>query len=69
MIVPNKFFHTNAATELGELLADRKCLKEIVDFGDSQVFHGPDKLLLYRLYVADSQQSVRYVSTKAGLLC
>jgi hypothetical protein len=38
MIVPNKLFHTRAASRLRAMLAGAKRLEEIVDFGDAQVF-------------------------------
>ena len=40
MIVPNKFFHTKSAAELRGLLSERKCLREVVDFGDQRLFQG-----------------------------
>lgn len=66
MIVPNKFFHTKAATGLRRLLTDRKCLEEIVDFGDSQVFHGPTNYSCIVCLARDSKRALRYVHTKAG---
>lgn len=41
LIVPNKFFHTTAATKLRALLLQDLCLRELVDFGSEQVFDGP----------------------------
>ena len=38
MIVPNKFFHTSAASSLRTLMAQPKWIRNIVDFGDEQVF-------------------------------
>jgi len=40
MIVPNKMFHTSAASELRALLTEGKWIRGIVDFGDEQIFRG-----------------------------
>jgi hypothetical protein len=66
MIVPNKFFHTKAATELRRLLADGKCLEEVVDFGDSRVFHGPTNYSCIVRLARGSRRGLRYFRTKAG---
>ncbi len=67
MIVPNKFFHTKAATELRTLLADQKCLQEIVDFGDSQVFRGPTNYSCMVFLDQDVKRPLRYTLADAGL--
>ncbi len=38
MIIPNKFFHTKAATQLRLYLSKSMWIDEIVDFGDEQIF-------------------------------
>ena len=38
MIVPNKFFHTGAASHLRVLLAEPRWVRRIVDFGSEQMF-------------------------------
>src|SRR5574340_670749 len=67
MVVPNKFFHTKAATQLRRLLAEHKCVQELVDFGDSQVFHGPTNYSCIVCLARDSKRTLRYVLAKAGL--
>jgi hypothetical protein len=67
MIVPNKFFHTKAATRLRDYLAETKGLKQIVDFGASQVFSGATNYCCIVFVVRDSGKSLRYISAKAGL--
>lgn len=40
-ILPSKFFTTDYGESLRKLIADRKALREVVDFGHGQVFDGP----------------------------
>jgi len=40
MIVPNKFFHTKAASQLRKLLSKEEIIQEIIDFKDEQIFSG-----------------------------
>ena len=66
MIVPNKFFHTKAAGGLRRLLVDQKCLQEIVDFGDSQVFHGPTSYSSILCLERNPKKALRFIQAKAG---
>ena len=67
MIVPNKFYHTRAATRLRDFLAKTNGLQQIVDFGDSQVFSGATNYCCIVFWAQDKGKSLRYVRAKAGL--
>ncbi|MGA2034190.1 MAG: N-6 DNA methylase [Thermoguttaceae bacterium] len=67
LIVPNKFFHTKAATRLREFLREKACLQTLVDFGDSQVFSGATNYSCIIFLGHDPVKCVRHVRAKAGL--
>ena len=62
MIVPNKFFHTKAATRLRDFLATTKSLQQIVDFGDSQVFSGATNYCCIVSAAHDAGKSLRAIA-------
>ena len=68
MIVPNKFFHTKSAAELRGLLSERKCLREVVDFGDQRLFQGATNYSCLLFLSQGAARSVRYIEADAGLL-
>jgi hypothetical protein len=69
LIVPNKFFHTQAARELRVLLGKESGLCDLVDFGVSKVFRGATNysciILVDR---AQSVELVRVCDAVAGLV-
>ncbi len=67
MIVPNKFFHTKSATQLRKLLSERKCVQEIVDFGDARVFSGATNYSCLVFLAQDVKGTVGYIDADAGL--
>jgi type I restriction-modification system DNA methylase subunit len=67
MIVPNKCFHTKAGSLLRRWLATAKCLYEIVDFGDEQIFSGATNYSCIFLLQKQSVENVKYVKAKKGI--
>ncbi len=67
MIVPNKFFHTRAATSLRGFLAGSKWLRQIVDFGDYQVFDGPTNYSSIIIAEKKPGEQMEYIAAKKGL--
>ncbi len=67
MIVPNKFFHTKAATELRRWLSGNKFVNAIVDFGDEQIFRDSTNYSCILFLRKSPQEVVRYASSRSGL--
>jgi len=67
MIVPNKCFHTNAASELRVLLSKPKWIRSIVDFGDEQIFSGATNYSCILFLQKQPSPNPRYIKAKAGL--
>jgi len=66
MIVPNKFFHTKAASSLRNLVSEAKWIRKIVDFGDEQIFSGATNYSCILLLQKRAGASVKYVEAKGG---
>ena len=67
MIVPNKFFHTEAANALRGALAASRSIRHVVDFGDEQVFEGATNYSCIVVAGARPTKSMAYGKAKAGL--
>ncbi|MFZ0774034.1 MAG: N-6 DNA methylase [Candidatus Sulfotelmatobacter sp.] len=67
MIVPNKLFHTKAATALRQLLAEAHAVRQIVDFGDEQIFHGATNYSCILLLDKQTRPTFAYKRSLAGL--
>jgi type I restriction-modification system DNA methylase subunit len=67
MIVPNKFFHTKAASSLRTLLSQKRWLSALVDFGDEQVFAGATNYCCLLFLRRQPGPNPSYVRAKAGL--
>jgi hypothetical protein len=67
MIVPNKFFHTSAAKELRQLLSESRWIKQLVDFGDKQVFRGATNYSCILVLDKQSSRSIEYVKADLHL--
>ncbi len=67
MIVPNKFFHTEAAAALRGLLSRTRALHRIVDFGDEQIFSGATNYSSIIIGGRRPSRTVTYARAKAGL--
>lgn len=68
MIVPNKLFHTNAASALRSLLVDTCHVVEIVDFGDEKLFQGATNYSCILLIDKAETGDIRYVKAKRNLV-
>jgi len=67
MIIPNKFFHTNAAANLRALLAEGRGIRSIVDFGDEQVFKGATNYSSMLFLQKRPLKNLEYAKAMAGL--
>ena len=67
MIVPNKFFHTKAATKLRVLLSEQKWIRGIVDFGHEQIFSGATNYSCILFLQKRSGSNPKYIKAEAGL--
>jgi len=67
MIVPNKFFHTRAATTLRAQLAQGRMVHSVVDFGDEKVFAGATNYAAVILLRRQPSQRVHFSRALAGL--
>jgi hypothetical protein len=67
MIVPNKFFHTKAASNLRTFLSEPKWIRGIVDFGDEQIFSGATNYSCILFLQNQSGPNPKYIKAKAGL--
>lgn len=67
MIVPNKFFHTTAASRLRVLLFQNKWMRTLVDFGDEQIFTGVTNYSCILILQRKPGSNPTYIRAKAGL--
>jgi hypothetical protein len=67
VIVPNKFFHAKAATNLRGLLAAQGRLAEIVDFGDAKVFAGATNYSCILVFGEPGKDTFLYRRAQEGL--
>ena len=67
MIVPNKFFHTKAASNLRTFLSKPKYICSIVDFGDEQIFSGATNYSCLLFLQKYPTSIVKYAKSKEGL--
>ncbi len=67
MIVPNKFFHTNAASRLRVLISQNKWVRTILDFGDEQIFAGATNYSCILFLQRRAASNPTYIRAKAGL--
>lgn len=68
LIVPNKFFHTKAATSLRSLLSRSKWVRTLVDFGDEQIFSGATNYSCIIFLNKRSGPNPIYRKVKSGLI-
>jgi type I restriction-modification system DNA methylase subunit len=68
MIVPNKFFHTAAATELRRLLSDGRALRHVVDFGDEQIFADATNYSCIVIVGKEPNKDIRFTRARSGLV-
>ncbi len=67
MIVPNKFFHTKAASKLRSLLSKPKWIRSIIDFGDEQIFVGATNYSCILFLQKQPGRNPKYAKAKSGL--
>ena len=67
MIVPNKFLHTKAAAGLRRLLLEQSRIRQILDFGDAQLFDGTTNYSAILLIGADKQSHFQYMRMSPSL--
>lgn len=69
LIVPHRFFQAKYGEGLRRLLAERKAVREIVDFGDTQVFEGATTYtcLLFLTAAENRELSLRRVEPSPDL--
>jgi len=67
MIVPNKLFHTRAASSLRSSLSKSKYIRSIVDFGDEQIFSGATNYSCILFLQKYSGVNPKYAKAKEGL--
>jgi type I restriction-modification system DNA methylase subunit len=67
MIIPNKFFHTKAASYLRSFLAAPKWIRQLVDFGDEQIFTGATNYSCILILAKDAGAAPRYTKAQKGL--
>ena len=67
MIVPNKLFHTKAASHLRSLLSEGKWIRRIVDFGDEKIFAEATNYSCIVVLEKKPGPNPRYVRAEAGL--
>jgi len=68
MIIPNKFFHTEAATELRGLLSDAKVLRQVIDFGDEQIFSDATNYSCIIIAGKGTNKNIGYAKAGSGLV-
>ncbi len=66
MIVPNKFFHTKAATALRSLVLETEKLKQVVDFKAAQVFRGATNYSCIVVFGPTDSSELSYVTAGDG---
>jgi type I restriction-modification system DNA methylase subunit len=67
MIVPNKFFHTKAASGLRTSITERRWVRGIVDFGDEQLFSGATNYSCILFLAKQRGPGPEYAKATAGL--
>lgn len=67
-IVPNKFFTADYGTNLRDSLAGRRAVREIVDFGDSQVFAVATTYTCLLFLGREEQETLLYNEAATGRL-
>ena len=67
MIVPNKLFHTRAASNLRSILSKPRWIRGIVDFGHERIFSGATNYSCILFLQKKSGPSPKYTKAKAGL--
>lgn len=67
MIVPNKMFHTTAASNLREMICKSNWIRGIVDFGDEQLFAGATNYSCILFLKKHSESQLKYSRAKVGL--
>lgn len=67
MIVPNKLFHTRAASSLRSTITKHKWIRSIVDFGDEQLFSGATNYSCILFLKKKAGANPLYTKAKAGL--
>jgi hypothetical protein len=67
MIVPNKLFHTRAASSLRDFLSKPKWIRHIVDFGHDQIFSRATNYSCILFLQKRPGPNPRYIKAKAGL--
>ena len=67
MIVPNKFFHTRAASNFRAFLSESKWIRSIVDFGHEKIFARATNYSCILFIQKQPGPSPRYTKAKAGL--
>ncbi len=68
MIVPNKLFHTKAASKLRSLLSKSKWIRSIVDFGDEQIFVGATNYSCILILQKQPGHNPKYSKAESGLV-
>jgi hypothetical protein len=68
MIVPNKLFHTRAATALRSLLANACHIRQIVDFGDARLFPGATNYSCILILDKGAPAAPQYIKATRNLL-
>jgi hypothetical protein len=63
-ILPHKFFQAAYGKGLRKLIADQKCLMEIVNFRDSQIFEGSSTYTCLIFLKRDGGRSFKYVEVR-----
>lgn len=67
VIVPNKLLHTKAAASLRNLLRDKRGLRQLLDFGDAQLFEGATNYSSILLVSGTQRDSFVYLKTSETL--
>ena len=68
MIVPNKFFHTKAASHLRTLIGQPKWVRAIVDFGSEQVFSTATNYSCLLFLQKNAGSPPTYVKAREGII-
>ncbi len=63
-IVPHKFFQAAYGKGLRKLIADQKCLMEIVNFSDNQIFEGSSTYTCLMFLKKDGGRSFKYAEVR-----
>ena len=68
MFVPNKFFHTRAASNLRALLTNARWLEAIVDFGSERIFKTATNYSCIIFLQKQPSAAVQYAEARPGLV-